>query len=152
MVFFKENKFLLLLTICLLFFFGTYILSYDCDYYDNDYSSKKNIKFTKDKFINNNSNKPVLSLYYAKWCGHCNTFKPTWEQIKNDQNNLNFVDFNTVDCSGDSKETSIYNTPNGTELDGFPTIILSIDNKDKIYNGQRNKKAIEDYLKKELLI
>ena len=166
---FKDNKFILLFSIFLLFGIGIYIIS-SCDntmsydvsnskdlkYYTNNTTNTNsknlsNIINNKDKFSNHN-NKPVLSLYYAKWCGHCNTFKPTWEQIKTDQNNLNFIDFNTIDCSGDSKETTIYSTPNGTELDGFPTIILSINDKDKIYNGQRNKKAIEDYIKKELLI
>jgi thiol-disulfide isomerase/thioredoxin len=152
----KDNKFILLFSIFILFGIGIYIIS-SCDNISNfkdlsrDNVSLHNVSNSKDKF-SNHTNKPTLSLYYAKWCGHCNTFKPTWEQIKTDQNNLNFIDFNTIDCSGDSKETTIYSTPNGTELDGFPTIILSINNKDKIYNGQRNKKAIEDYIKKELLI
>jgi thiol-disulfide isomerase/thioredoxin len=97
------------------------------------------------------NNKPNLSLYFATWCGHCNTFKPIWEQIKNDQNNLQFCDFYTIDCSGDKPETSINKSPNGTDIDGFPTIILSINNKDIIYQGSRTKKEIENFIKKQIL-
>ena len=145
---FKENKILLLLSILLLFGIGISIMSLcdtNNDDNNNDNVSNKTIEYNNNK--HNKHNKTVLTLYFAKWCGHCNTFKPTWEQIKNDKNNLNYVDFNTVDCSGDSQETSIQQTPNGTDLDGFPTIILSKNGKDKIYNGTRNKKVIEDYIK-----
>ena len=26
--------------------------------------------------------KPVLMLYYAEWCPHCQIFKPTWKDIQ----------------------------------------------------------------------
>ena len=35
------------------------------------------------------STKPVqITLYHAKWCGHCVKFMPTWEAMKSNPKNL----------------------------------------------------------------
>jgi len=143
--FILKNKFFLLLLILLLFGIGISIFSLD-DYEKHNKKHnkkhKKHIKLEQDNF----NNKPSLSLYYANWCGHCKSFKPTWEEIINDENNKHFVNFNTVDCSGDKPETSINKTPNGTEIDGFPTIIFSKNGRDIVYNGQRSKNSLEEFI------
>ena len=147
---FINNKLFFFIVLLLLLFISLNIFSFNdssSNYYNNesqqlisDSLSKENLSYDK---INYNTS---LSLYYANWCGHCNKFKPTWEQIKNQLNNSN-INVLTIDCSGDSNDTSINKTPNGTELEGFPTIILSKNNKDIIYNGERNASSILNFIK-----
>jgi hypothetical protein len=145
-----NNKCFLIISIILLLGIGFSIISL-CDntHYDRNIITNYPINH-KESYKSEIKNKPKLTLYFATWCGHCNTFKKTWNDIITDQNNLHFVDFDTIDCSGDKPETSIHKTPNGTNIDGFPTIILSINNKDIFYQGSRNKKSIDDFLQRRL--
>ena len=149
-----NKKFFIILSLFLLILIGINIISFN----NNDYilSNPKTQELIRNSLeIENLShdkssyNKPSISLYFAKWCGHCVNFKPTWEQIKNELNNSN-IDVNTIDCSGDSPHTSINETPNGTQLEGFPTIILSINKKDIIYNGERSKMAVISFIKQNM--
>ena len=39
---------------------------------------KKNNKLVNDLFKNVIGKKPVVVLYFAEWCGHCQSLKPTW--------------------------------------------------------------------------
>jgi thiol-disulfide isomerase/thioredoxin len=147
----NNYKCFIIISIILLLCIGFYIISLsDNNVIDDNISISDNFIHNNENYDIKFNNKPNLSLYFATWCGHCNTFKPIWEQIKNDQNNLQFCDFYTIDCSGDKPETSINKSPNGTDIDGFPTIILSINNKDIIYQGSRTKKEIENFIKKQI--
>jgi len=153
----NNNKYFLILFIVLLLGIGFSIISlFDNNYTNITPSITPPITPTISNNENYNSNKvdirnkPKLALYFATWCGHCNTFKPIWNDIKSNHENSQFIDFNTIDCSSDKPETTIHKTFNGTDIDGFPTIILSKNNKDILYQGPRNKKAIEDFIKQHI--
>lgn len=59
----------------------------------------------------------VLVFVYADWCGHCTTFKPTWEEYKKTPNRK--VPIARVN------ETVLKQTPVAdAKLDGFPSLAL----------------------------
>ena len=79
----------------------------------------------------------TLTLFKAEWCSHCIGFQKTWDQLKNDNDKINFV---TYDSDKNKKEIKKYG------IQGFPTLILLVDDKSIEYVGPRNKEAIEEFI------
>jgi thioredoxin 1 len=79
----------------------------------------------------------TLTLFKAEWCGHCKSFKETWNKLKKDNDNVKFV---TYDSEVNKNEIKKYG------IQGFPTLILLVDDKSIEYVGPRNKEAIEEFI------
>lgn len=80
-----------------------------------------------------------VTLYYADWCGHCNTFKPEWEKInknidkiqkkfKNIKISLNKYSDRELDSTDIKKEGGKINNK---AIKGFPTIKFSLETKNE---------------------
>jgi len=92
------------------------------------------------------------TLYYANWCGHCNTFKPQWNLLKekikqcNGTHNGIKLTINEYESAKIPANTRI----NGQELMGFPTIKVTVvkdgNTHEFDYNGKRNAETLFDYL------
>lgn len=95
--------------------------------------------------MNYNINNPSLVLVKAEWCGHCQAFKPIWQQLggKVPKDKLNFV---TLDSEADKSFISRI-----SNLRGFPTIYF-VPQKGgaMIYNGPRDYVSIIDYVNNAL--
>ena len=76
-----------------------------------------------------------ITLYYAEWCGHCQTFKPVWKNIKKDLEKNN-IEYKEYEHSKNSNEISNAN------IQGFPTIRITRNNKTYDYEGPRTQKDI----------
>jgi len=87
----------------------------------------------------NSQNIPTLTLIKAEWCGHCQRFKPEWEEL---QKTYNEVQYKTID-SENKEQLSKY------EFKGFPSIFLEINDNPKSYieyNGTRTKEQIIKFI------
>ena len=84
-----------------------------------------------------NNNKKVL-LFYANWCGHCQTFMPTWTKLKKafDTNNIQY----------EQHESANEEIMNKFNIQGYPTIKILQNNIATDYNGIRNYDGILNYL------
>lgn len=93
--------------------------------YKNKYINLKKLKMNLDK----DTEKPELILFKAEWCGHCRSFKQTWNALENHLTNVNF---RTIDADKDEDELKKFN------VEGFPTLMLK--NKKGIieFNGDRS--------------
>ena len=79
-----------------------------------------------------------LMLFKADWCGHCQDFKSTWEEIKkNSDMNISFQEF---DADKNKNEMKKY------EIAGFPTLLLKTKNNVIEYNGNRDIASIKDFI------
>jgi thiol-disulfide isomerase/thioredoxin len=89
------------------------------------------------------SKKPVqITLYHAKWCGHCVNFMPTWETMKSNPKNTKKIDFVSVEDS----EINQMSAGSRPKIEGFPTIKVSIKGKTYDYNGKRNESDIFKFI------
>ena len=70
-----------------------------------------------------------ISLYYANWCGHCISLKPTWNAFKQELVN------NNKDVIVEDFEESVIKR---NDINGYPTIMVT-DNvgKEIEYKGPR---------------
>ena len=71
-----------------------------------------------------------MVLYYADWCGHCNTMKPEWKKVVNKMKMSNIVNVAEVESS------HIGDLLNKPEVNGFPSI--------KMYNSGNETANFED--------
>ena len=85
----------------------------------------------------NNTNQPVLKLYYTNWCGWSKKFLPVWNQLKTFKK-LN-IPMEKIDCEKNKEQC------NG--IPGFPYVVLETRNKRIEYKGNRTARDIENFVK-----
>jgi thiol-disulfide isomerase/thioredoxin len=78
------------------------------------------------------ANGTTVSLYTMKGCPHCEAFKPEWEKFT--ANLPSGVQANKIDAE-DPKAAA-------AGIKGFPTIVITKDGKDSVYNGDRTAAAL----------
>ena len=71
-----------------------------------------------------------MVLYYAEWCGHCQTMKPEWNKVVKKMKKNNNVNIAEIESS------HIDTLVNKPEIQGFPTI--------KMYNNGNEVASFED--------
>jgi thiol-disulfide isomerase/thioredoxin len=87
------------------------------------------------------TNDTKMVLFYADWCGHCNKFKPTWEETAKERNKGGKKIMMTVNVGGKEDESSKLSEKYG--VDGFPTIVIfSNGSKSGMYDGARTKEGL----------
>ena len=94
---------------------------------------------------NKYENKPMLMLFHADWCGHCNHFMPTWIKLKReyvDPSKLNLVRIS-------DKNSELIET---FQIGGFPTIQLYDGKRFHEYPGGRDINSIREYVNDMLKI
>jgi thiol-disulfide isomerase/thioredoxin len=81
-----------------------------------------------------------VQLFYANWCGHCNKFKPEWEQFKKlaDGDNIKHEEY---EADKDKQKVDEAN------VSGFPTIRITMNGNTEDYNGERTADAILSFVK-----
>ena len=78
-----------------------------------------------------------MVLYYADWCGHCNTMKPEWKKVVNKMSirNNSSSSMNKINLA-EVESNHIGDLINKPQVDGFPTI--------KMYNNGSEVAKFED--------
>lgn len=84
----------------------------------------------------------TLTLFYADWCSHCQTMKPSWLSIK-EALGEGHVSAEQVDCT-DLPDAA---TPMNKPVRGFPTLVLTTYRSGKAvkedeYDGPRDAKSV----------
>jgi protein disulfide-isomerase-like protein len=116
----------------------------------NELIAKKNMKggngngnqisgmvLTAEKKLPDNT-KITLILFKADWCGHCKTFKPTWDKISEIYNKkFNFV---TYDADKQTDKFKEY------KVNAFPTVLVKNGNNLMSYEGDRSFDDLNNFI------
>ena len=81
-----------------------------------------------------------VTLFHANWCGHCKNFMPTWNELKNDLDNMGIEH-----AEYESADTNVMKE---NIISGYPTIKISNGNSNEEYNGSRDKISILNHINK----
>jgi thiol-disulfide isomerase/thioredoxin len=86
-----------------------------------------------------------IILYHANWCGYCKRFIPEWDKLKE------IIEAEKLDIKLDKyEEQEIEKNPKllgDNKIQGWPTIVIEVDNKSSYYDGQRTAEALLDFMK-----
>jgi thiol-disulfide isomerase/thioredoxin len=81
-----------------------------------------------------------VQLFYANWCGHCNKFKPEWEEFKKLAKGGG-IEYEEYEADKDKQKVDEAN------VSGFPTIRITMNGNTEDYNGERTADAILSFVK-----
>jgi thiol-disulfide isomerase/thioredoxin len=86
-------------------------------------------------------------MYYADWCGHCKTTKPTFAQLGSTQT----IGAKTVDIAMVSPETNP-ELVGDQKIAGYPTIRLFSPSGQLVeeYSGDRSLGDLQNFLKQNV--
>ena len=84
-------------------------------------------------------NKAYMLLFYAPWCGHCKTMVNEVTELGEQLYDENFI-IGAINCEKQDDVAKKYN------IQGFPTIYLSVDGKTQQYNGERTVDQFLEHL------
>lgn len=87
----------------------------------------------------------TLTMYYADWCGHCQTAKPEFAKLGSKQTIAGKV----VNIKMVNPETQPDEAV-GANIRGFPTIVLKNGDKTVEYSGQRTQEALLAFLQENV--
>ncbi len=83
-------------------------------------------------------NKTKVILFKADWCGHCKSFKPIWDAVTKQYDNLEFA---VYDADNNKDILKKYH------IEGFPTVMVEKEGKTFEYNDERSPDAFNHFLK-----
>lgn len=90
--------------------------------------------------LNRDHSTPVFVFYFADWCGHCTRVKPTWEKLPQlFGSRVHCVMFN-VDQPGAAPVLQ------REGVRSFPTIKLYVKGVAHVYNGDRSRESLIDFV------
>lgn len=88
--------------------------------------------------------KGLLVLFFAHWCGHCNSLRPTWDQFVQQYNGANGIQIAEVNADEDKQLCDFHG------VQGFPTIKYlpnGLNDKQSVdYNGDRSIQDLANFM------
>ena len=82
-----------------------------------------------------------VMFFSMNGCGHCQNFKPTWQQLMNKYSQDNTFELIEISVNDQPDIVGKYN------IKGFPTILIEVDGKPaQQYQGDRSAGSVVDFI------
>ena len=92
--------------------------------------------------------KTIVCKIYANWCGHCQTLKPVWAELKNlmhTDKNITMIEIEESEMK--DKIGKLRNVcKKNIDVNGFPTIVKICGKKVEYYQGERSVDAMRAWI------
>ena len=107
---------------------------------ESDYEESDVTVLTDDNFEAEVEGKDAMLEFYAPWCGHCQSLKPTYKEL-----GTRLVDADVVVGAMDA---TAHTPPAEYEVQGYPTLIFkTASGKTTSYDGDRDVDSMVTYIK-----
>lgn len=98
--------------------------------------------------VDNNNHEITIYLFKAEWCGHCKSFRETWNTIcntltdpkgphKEHSTKINFITYDSNTHKDEIKQW---------DIKGFPTIMIRRDKNAQEYTGDRDMNSFITFI------
>ena len=97
----------------------------------------------------NKGNKTIVCKIYANWCGHCQSLKPVWSELKNIMSaNKNVSMIEIEESEMKDKMGKLRNIcKKDIDVNGFPTIVKICGKANpEYYQGERSIDALRKWI------
>jgi thiol-disulfide isomerase/thioredoxin len=118
-------------------------------------TQRNNRKFRTTRKNHGQKDRLVAGLIFANWCGHCQSLKPQWDEMKKSlTKNPEFnkkggivIEIEDSDPQKDSKIENINKTVKGNKLqaNGYPTIFKKRGGTIEYYQGGRTAEEMRGW-------
>lgn len=96
-----------------------------------------------------------ITFYHASWCSHCHHFAPKWNQFEkeiNEYSQKRHYNITTHSISDeDIQSRNLNETIDGKEIEGYPTIKISVTHGDQKheyeYEGKREVRDLFEHIR-----
>uniref|UniRef100_A0A7S3JT45 protein disulfide-isomerase n=1 Tax=Aureoumbra lagunensis TaxID=44058 RepID=A0A7S3JT45_9STRA len=106
------------------------------------YEGSSVISLTSENFDHVTSGKDAFLEFYAPWCGHCQSLKPTYKKLAKELADTDGVVVAAMDATA-------HTPPSDFDVSGYPTIFFKPkDGKPMPYDGDRDLSSMLDFVKK----
>ena len=97
----------------------------------------------------NKGNKIIVCKIYANWCGHCQSLKPVWAELKNimsTNKNVSMIEIEESEMK--DKMVKLRNIcKKDIDVNGFPTIVKICGKANpEYYQGERSVDALREWI------
>jgi len=79
----------------------------------------------------------TIIYFYAPWCGYCKKFFPLWNELKQENTDVNMVEINSDEQEAMCKK---YNVTR------YPTLIKVSGKNKKVFNEERTKENLIKFI------
>ena len=88
----------------------------------------------------------IIGKVYADWCGHCQTLKPKWEQLKEilPKGRVQTIEIEETETDKRAEFEKKYKQT--INVRGYPTIYKIVNNKIEYYSGPREPEDMKRWV------
>ena len=88
----------------------------------------------------------IIGKVYADWCGHCQTLKPKWEQLKEilPKGRVQTIEIEETETDKRAEFEKKYKKT--INVRGYPTIFKIVNNKIEYYSGPREPEDMKRWV------
>ena len=88
----------------------------------------------------------IVGKVYADWCGHCQTLKPKWEQLKEILPKGRVQTIEIEETETDKRAEFEKKHKKTINVSGYPTIFKIVNNKIEYYSGPREPEDMKRWV------
>ena len=89
------------------------------------------------KYVMEKFDSPMVKFYSMEGCPHCVAFKPEWDSFESNAKGYGIA---TEQIDSKDPRTS------AAGIKGFPTIVVTVNGTDMVYNGERTASALTKFV------
>ena len=110
----------------------------NCNCFNNNFDSQNPVNMT------GGGKKATVILFKTDWCGACNMFKQSWNELQEMFKDNDEVKFKSINCEKNREIANLYN------IEYYPTLVLKNKHGYEKYDGSRRPFDLKQYIKQNM--
>lgn len=103
------------------------------------------VDISSENFDEVTAGKAVFIKFYAPWCGHCKSLKPTWDRLMEEFSEHSHIVVADCDCTAGCKRVC-----EEMQIQGYPTLKYGDPSALEDYKGARDLESLVKHANSEL--